>query len=430
MAKHSLTRPGFLKAAGIAGAAAAFGAPAFIPKMGEAADVVKIGLVDTMTGVYAEPGQNEINGFNLAAEHWNKRGGIMGRKIVLPTEDDAADPGIAVTKARKLIHQDKCVALMGTVSSASSLSVQGVAKDLNFIFVDSGGHTDDVTGKNCTWNTFRVCHSTWMETHAVGTTLMKKYGKKFFLITPDYAFGHALEAGFKDVLSKNGGSLVGDELTPLNTADFSPYLTKIDAAKPDAVLVLVQGTDYVNCMKQADSFGLMKKYPFGGPQAELEPVESLPPEARGGIWGIEWYYKSDLCLGKGNKMAHDFVKECTTRFKKPPTARDAFGYITMDRLLWAMNEAKTIPTPGDIPSNLKIVRALENSKFTSIFNGSAYFRKEDHQLMWPMWVGTMRKTGAGGDKWDLFDVQDQHDAASIEQPLSEKMKICKMEYPS
>ena len=430
MAQHSLNRPTFLKAAGLAGAAAAFGIPAFIPKMGEAADVLKIGIIDPLTGVYAEPGENEINGFRMAADAWNARGGVNGRKVELTIEDDAADPGVAVTKARKLINQDKCVAIVGTVSSASSLSVQGATKALNVLFIDSGGHTDDVTGKNCTWNTFRVCHSTWMESHAVGQTLMKKFGKKFFLITPDYAFGHALESGFKDVLDKNGGTIVGNELTPLNTADFSPYLTKIEAAKPDAVIVLVQGNDFVNCMKQANSFGLVKKFPFGGPQVEMEPLLSLAPEARVGFWGVEWYYKSNKVLGVRNKMAHDFVREAGSRFKKIPTARDCFGYVALDRMLWGMHEAKTIPAPGNIPEAMKVVRALEGAKFQTVFDGTAYFRKEDHQLMWPMWVGEIRPNGTPEDKHDLINIVDSHPAEQIEQSVSEKAKFCKMEYPS
>ncbi len=191
--------------------------------------------------------------------------------------------------------------MAGTVNSAVSLSVAGVANSLSTVFVDSGGHTDLVTGASCHWNVFRTCHSTWMETHATGLTLAKRFGKKWFLITPDYAYGHSLEAGYKDVLSHIGGTLVGDELTPLGTTDFSSYLTKIDAAKPDVVLPLVQGDDYTNCLKQMNQFGLLKKYPVGGPQVELEPLWGSRPDARSGYWGVEWYYKSDLTLGKGNK---------------------------------------------------------------------------------------------------------------------------------
>jgi branched-chain amino acid transport system substrate-binding protein len=409
--------------AGAGGAAAAFGIPAFLPRIGEAADTLKLGLLEPYTGVYAAPGENETHGFEMAVDAWNKRGGVLGRRVELVKEDEQNDPGVGAQKARKLVNQDKVVALMGTVSSAVSLSVSGASNALGVIFMDSGGHTDDVTGKDCHWNVFRTCHSTWMETHATGYALAKRFGKRWYLITPDYAYGHSLEQGFKDVLARVGGQVVGNDLTPLGTTDFSAYLTKIDAAKPNLVLVLVQGDDYTNCLKQMNQFGLLKKYPVGGPQVELESLYGLPPEAREGYWGIEWYYKSPRCLGASNAHAHQFVSETEKRYGKPPTARNCFGYVTADRLISAIAEAKTTDP-------MKVARALENTRFTSIFNGTAYYRKEDHQLMWPMWVAKIRPNGTPGDKYDLFDVTDIQAPEAIEQTISDKAKVCNLRYPS
>jgi len=417
----SLSRRSFARVTGAAAAGAAIGIPAFIPRIGEAADSVKIGLLEPSTGVYAAQGENELKGYQMAADAWNKRGGIMGRKIELVKEDDGNDPGVGAQKARKLINQDKVVALAGSVSSAVSLSVSGAANAAGMLFIDSGGHTDDVTGKDCKWNTFRTCHSTWMEAHATGYSLAKKFGKKFHLITPDYAFGHSLETAYKDVLSQIGGAIVGSDLTPLGTTDYSSYLTKALSGKPDVLLVLVQGTDFVNCMKQINSFGLNKKIAIGGPQVELEAVQSLPEEARSGYFGVEWYYKSERVLGK-NKEAHDFVADYKARYHDAPSARAAFGYVTMDRLAAAMNDAHST-------ESVKVAKALEGRKFKSIYAGESYFRKEDHQLMWPMWVGEVRRTGRNGDKDDLFDIVDVRQADQVEQSVSEKAKVCTIAYP-
>jgi len=397
------------------------GIPAFVPRIGEAADSVKIGILEPATGTYAADGENEIRGYQMAADMWNARGGVMGRKIELVKEDDGNDPGVAAQKARKLINQDKVVALAGTISSAASLSVSGAANAGGMLFIDSGGHTDDITGKDCKWSTFRTCHSTWMEAHATGFSLAKRFGKKFHLITPDYAFGHSLETAYKDVLQRIGGTITGSDLTPLGTTDFSPYLTKALAGKPDVLLVLVQGTDFVNCMKQIDSFGLNKKIGVGGPQAELEAVQSLPKEARVGYFGIEWYYKSDKVLGT-SRTARAFVNDYKKRYNTAPSARGAFGYISLDRLAAAMSDAKST-------DSAKVARALEGAKFASIFEGNAYFRKEDHQLMWPMWFGEVRREGVSGDKDDLFNVTDVHQADAIEQSIAEKAKICTVSYP-
>jgi len=422
VAKNTFDRRTFVKGAGFGAAALAMGVPAFIPRLGEAADSIKIGLLEPYTGVYAGPAENETRGYEMAVDKWNKIGGVMGRKIELVKEDEQNDPGVAAQKARKLVNQDKVVALMGTVSSGVSLSVAGVSNTLGTLFMDSGGHTDDVTGKNCHWNVFRTCHSTWMETHTVGYSLAKRFGKRWFLITPDYSYGHSLETGLKDVVARVGGTIVGNELTPLGTTDFSSYLTKIDPAKPDVVLVLVQGDDYTNCLKQMNQFGLLKKYAVGGPQVELEPLYGLPPEARGGYWGIEWYYKSDLTLGKGNVAAHQFVADTMKRYGKPPTARNAFGYITGDRLLTAMNEAKSLDP-------VKVVHAIENVRFNSIFNGPGYYRKEDHALMWPMWVAKINPNGTPGDPLDLFDVQNIQAAEAVEQTVAQKALVCNLGFP-
>ena len=79
-------------------------------------------------------------------------------------------------------------------------------------------------------------------------------------------------------------------MTPLGTTDFSSYLIKAQAAKPDVIIFLVQGDDMVNALKQAVQFGLDKKIHLAGAQQELEPLEGLPPEARIGTWVFEWYW--------------------------------------------------------------------------------------------------------------------------------------------
>lgn len=421
MANGSVSRKTLLKGAAAAGMG--FGVPAFLPRIGSAADDLRIGLVEPTTGIYATYGEYERAGIAMAVDHWNARGGVMGRKVVTFAEDDQNDPGVGVQKARKLVQQDKCVALIGTINSGISLSVEGAANALGVMFIDSGGHTDDVTGKNCTWNTFRVCKSTWMETHATGFDLAQRFGKKWYFITPDYAFGHSLFDGYTDVAKKLGVDIIANDLVPLTLTDFSPYLTKVQSAKPSLLVVLPQGDQFVNCLKQAAAFGIQKSIPLGGPQLELEAVEALPAEARVGFWGVEWYYNSPLCVGTAGSPGRQFAAEYRRRFNKAPSARSAFGYIAMDRMLWAMNAAKSTDPA-------KTCRALENTRFQSIFQGTAYFRKEDHQLMWPMWIAEMRPNGTATDKSDLFNILGRQEADKIEQPVAEKAKICKITYPS
>jgi branched-chain amino acid transport system substrate-binding protein len=423
MADGTVSRKTLLTGAAATAAGVGFGVPAFLPSIGEAADELRIGVVEPTTGIYATYGEYERAGIALAMEHWNAKGGVMGRKVVTFSEDDQNDPGVGVQKARKLVQQDKCVALIGTINSGISLSVEGAANALGVVFIDSGGHTDDVTGKACTWNTFRVCKSTWMETHATGFDLAKRFGKRWYYITPDYAFGHALLDGYTDVAKKLGVEVVGNDLVPLSATDFSPYLSKVAGAKPSLLLVLVQGDQFVNCLKQASAFGLVKTVPLGGPQVELEAVEALPPEARVGFWGVEWYYNSPLCVGPAGSLGNQFVAEYKKKYSKTPSARSAFGYIAMDRMLWAMNAAKSTDA-------LQVAKTLETTPFDTIFQGKAYFRHVDHQLMWPQWIAEIRANGTPHDKDDLFHILGRQEADAIEQSVADKFKICKIVYPT
>ena len=103
---------------------------------------------------------------------------------------------------------------------------------------------------------------------------------------------------------------------------------------------MVQGDDLINCLKQANSFGLLKRIPVAGPQGELEVFWSLPKEAQVGYWGFEWYYKSDMVLGKSNSAARAFVRDYMAKYGEPPTARSAFGYITASRMLDAFDRSE------------------------------------------------------------------------------------------
>jgi branched-chain amino acid transport system substrate-binding protein len=422
MSDGSLDRKSFLTTAAITSAGLVTGFPTILSSRALAADTVKIGLDYEYTGVYATYAQSETRGALMAMDAWNARGGVLGgRKAEAFQEDNNNNPGNAVEKARKLVQVDKCDVLMGAINSACALAISGTANSLNTLYIDSGGHADAVTGEKCEYNTFRVCKSTWMETHATGYSLAKKFGKKWYMIIPDYAFGHALQAGYHDVAKKIGVDFVGEDLAPLGTTDFSPYLTKVLAAKPDLLIVLVQGDDFVNCLKQAHSFGISTKIPVGGPQGELEAIYALPPEARLGYWGIEWYYKSAEVTGN-NPLAAKFIEDYRKKYNEPPSARSAFGYIAMDRLLWGINEAKSTDAAA-------IAKKLQGEKFNALSYEPAYFRDVDHQLMWPMWLGGVRPEGHNGDPYDIIDIVDRQEPQDIEQTAAEKAAVCKMSWP-
>ncbi|HWY83540.1 MAG TPA: ABC transporter substrate-binding protein, partial [Roseiarcus sp.] len=205
-----------------------------------AAQAVKIGLDNPLTGPYAALGKNELTGCQMALDEINAKDGILGRPVELVVEDSTSgDAGVAVLKARKLIDGAGVDFLLGNVNSALSLAMAQVSNEKSILHIVPGGHTDAVTGSNCNWNVFRVCNTTQMEANAVAAALIEQYGKRFYYITADYAFGHTLEAGMVRASAPLGGERVGGDLTPVGTVDFSSYLIKAQAANPDVVLFLL-----------------------------------------------------------------------------------------------------------------------------------------------------------------------------------------------
>ena len=383
-----------------------------------AADEVKIGLDNPLTGTYAAVGKNELTGCQLALEQINAKGGILGRKAELLVEDSTSgDAGTAVQKARKLIDRDKINFLLGNVNSALALAMAGVSSEKGILHIVPGGHTDAITGTTCHWNVFRVCNTTQMEANAVAGTLIKDYGKKWYYITPDYAFGHTLQAGMEKASASLGGSKVGGDLTPLGTTDFSSYLIKAQAAKPDVIIFLVQGDDMVNALKQAVQFGLEKKIHLAGAQQELEPLEGLPPEARIGTWVFEWYWNQP-----GVPHVAEFVAAIKKKTGRVPTARTWFGFVSTWTCALAANTAKSLEA-------VKMAKALQGFKLPpeiALMPDGAFYRAGQNQLIPNLYVGNAQAKGSAPD--DLFHVSNVVKGADIAGTVAESG--CKMTWPA
>jgi branched-chain amino acid transport system substrate-binding protein len=383
-----------------------------------AADGLKIGVDNTLTGTYAALGKNEQVGIQLAVEQINAKGGILGRNVELIVEDSTSgDAGTAVQKARKLIDGDKVDFLLGNVNSALSLAIAQVSNEKRILHLVPGGHTDAVTGASCHWNVFRVCNTTRMEAFAVASALIKDYGKRFYYITPDYAYGHTLEAGLIKACAPLGGVRVGGDLTPLGTTDFSSYLIKAQAANPDVILFLSSGDDMVNALKQAVQFGLDKRLHLAGAQQELENLWGLPPEARIGSWMVEWYWKQP-----GVPHVAEFVETIMKRTGKPPTARTWFGFVSVWTCALAAANAKSL----DAVAMAKALQGFELPPEIALAPNKAFYRASQNQLVASLFVGNAQASGDGPD--DLFKVTRVLDGADVAGTLEESG--CKMTWPA
>lgn len=402
-------------AAGVAQIAAPFVVTA------RAAETVKIGLDNPLTGTYAALGKNELIGAQLALDQINAKGGILGRKVELLVEDStSADASVAVQKAIKLIDRDKVDFLLGNINSGLAQAMANTAFEKKVFMIDPGGHTDSITGTQCHWNVFRVCNTTRMETNSVSKVLLDKYGKKWYFITTDYAFGHSLQAGFEASLKAAGGTELGADEVPLQSTDFSSYLIKAQSTNPDALILLLAGDDMINCLKQAVQFGLNKKLHIAGAQQELEVNLGLPPDALFGDWVFEWYWKQP-----GVPYVKEFVAEVRKRSGgKVPTARTWFGYASVHTCKLAAEKAKSL----DPVKMAHAMHGLVLPPEVALMPNNPFFRDGDNQLMPTLFVGHSRPAPAGGDPEDLFEVTEE--VKGVDAALPVDQTGCKIVWPA
>jgi branched-chain amino acid transport system substrate-binding protein len=355
---------------------------------------VRIGMVDPLTGAYAAIAQGEVAGARFAAEEINKKGGILGRPLELLVEDSANDVGTGVQKTRKLIERDQVSCIIGDVNSGIAIAMAQVTSEKKVLHIVSGGHTDPITGSNCSWNVFRVCNSTTMDANAIASTLMEKFGKRWYFLTPDYAYGHSVQAGFEKLLKAAGGTSAGS-LVPIGTPDYSAYLIQAKSFGPQVLINVMGGGDQVSSLKQFVQFGLDKQMAIGGTLFELESLRAVPDGARVGWWTMEWWW---------DQPNVPYVKEFNAAMKArtggAASARNWFGYASVYTLALIANQEKTLDA-------VKLARALSGFKLppeVALQPGTPEFRAGDHELMSTVFVGEAHPPK--GDPDNMFTVQN------------------------
>ena len=377
---------------------------------------VRIGLVDPLTGVYAAIAQSEVEGAKLATEQVNKKGGILGRPVALLVEDSANDVGIGVQKTGKLIERDQVSFIIGDVNSGIALAMAQVTSEKKVLHIVSGGHTDAITGSSCSWNVYRVCNSTTMDANAIASTIMKKFGKKWYFLTPDYAYGHSVQASFERLLKAQGGTSAGS-LVPLGTPDYSAYLIQAKAYGPQVLINVMGGSDQVNSLKQFVQFGLDKQMAVAGTLCELESLRAMPDEARIGWWTMEWWWDQP-----NTPHVKEFNSEIKQRTGRVATARNWFGFVSVYTVALIANQENTLDP-------VKLARALSGFKLPpeiALQPEVPEYRAGDHELMSTIFVGEAHSPKGGPD--NLFTVEELAPGFKVAGPVEDTG--CKLQWPA
>ncbi len=387
IASASIGRRTLLKGVGAAALLGGVGMPAIVKAQ---ADTVTFGHLTPLTGFLGPLGAYGQMGVQLAVEELNAAGGINGRKINLVMED-SVNPATASSKAERYIERDKAAVIVGEISSASALAISQVAARNKIVFVNTGGNSDALRGKDCNRYMFHVEGANTQYVKAVGAAMLRDgliKGKKLFFLTADYAFGHDLSRVAKRYIGQNGGEVIADELVPTDATDFSSYLLKVRQSRPDVVISNLAGNQITNFIKQYSEFGL--QYPFGGFGFDTAVAWGAGKDAFGGIWPLIWHH--DVSAPSSKAFVAAFVK----KWGKPPENQAWGDYVATKLVARAMIETKST-------DSAQIISFFEKEKELDILKGrKGYFRDWDHQLIQEMYTVTPRPVAQVKDNWDIM----------------------------
>ena len=328
---------------------------------------VSVGLVASLSGVYASIGEDQIRGSQYAADEIG--GKVLGRPIELVPIDDEAKPGVGARKVREAIQSRGVMYVNGAVSSGVALAVDQVADEEKAIYINSVG-ADEVTGSQCNRHVFRWSLPAYGAIEQTVRPLLKMFpmAKRWYTITPDYAFGHSLLSNTIRILKEFGAEHVGNDMHPLGQTEYSSYITKAMAGKADVVAFLNFGNDTINALKQAHNFDLSRKAKIlVAWSSGLRDMEEVGPEACEGIYfGCQFWHAVDVPLTK--KLDEVWLK----KFNRYPSYTEASAYIMTRLEFMGMEKAGTTDVEP-------VIKALEGLKYAGL-TGEEEIQAFDHQV--------------------------------------------------
>jgi len=364
-----------------------------------AQESVKVGVLLIDSGPLAGLKESQTNAVNLAIEHVNAAGGVLGKKLEADFITYPGTPDTAVDGATRAIQKDGAIFITGMDTSAVSPALAAKLPALKALMLEVFAQADGLTGKGCSTNLFRVNVNDSIIMGAVKDFLKPQGVKKWDILAVDYAAGRDAADKFKTLVAGLGGSVGKVLFTPSGTADFGAKISELGNDPAEGLFVTIFGSDAINLAKQQQQFGLFKKYKMVLGNSFVIP-QVLPAMAET-VLGV--YQPLGFAPGFPGAKAEAFVKAWKEKYNgqlPPYTAADQ--YVAIELMAAAVNKAKS--------TDVNALRsALEGLKATTVL-GDVEIRAADHQTVRPM---TINQIVAGSDGKPTYEIKKIEAGADI-----------------
>jgi len=354
--------------------------------------VIKIGVMNDMSGLYADiAGPGSVTAAKMAIEDFGAA--KKGMKVEVLGADHQNKPDVGSSIANQWYDVDKVDAIFDVPTSSVALAVSEITKKKGKAFLVSGAATSDLTGKACSPNTIHWTYDTWMLANGTGNAIVKTGGTSWFFLTADYAFGHALERDTEAAVLKGGGKVLGKVRHPFPGQDFSSFLLQAQASKAKIIGLANAGGDTINSIKQAAEFGIVKGgQNLAGLLVFITDIHSLGLQTAQGLIFTESFYW-DL-----NPQTRAWSKRfAAANGGKYPSMVQAGVYSSVLHYLKAIQAAKT-------DDGTKVIAQMKAMPTDDTLFGKGSIRKDGRKIH-PAYLVEVKKPAESKGPYDYYKIR-------------------------
>ena len=367
--------------------------------------VVKIGLIEDMSGLYADiTGIGSVTAAKMAVEDFG--GNVLGAPVEVLSADHQNKPDIASATAREWFDTQQVDAILDVAASATALAAIDVAKAKHKIIVLNGPGAARITNEACTSVSVHYAFDNYALSHGTGEAMVKAGYDTWFFITADYAFGHDLEQNTAEVVTAHGGKVLGQVKIPLNTSDFSSPLLQAQASGAKVIGLANAGGDTINSIKQAAEFGIVRGgQKLAGLLVFINDVNSLGLQvAQGMLLTDAFYWDRD---DETRAWSQRFLK----RVNKMPNMVQAGVYSSTLHYLQAIAAAGTDATTA-------VMEKMKSTPVNDFFARNGRIRV-DGRMIHDMYLYEVKAPSESKGPWDFYKLVATIPAEEAFMPLSQ-----------
>lgn len=355
------------------------------------AEPYRLGVLTDMSGMNFDlAGQGSVVAAQMAVEDFG--GKLLGEPVEVIVGDHQNKPDIGSTLARRWIDEQNVKAIVDVPTSSVAMAVQEITRNSDVAFLVSTAGSSDLTGKACSPTTAQWTWDTYALANGTGRAITEEGGKKWYFITVDYTFGHALERDTSEAVLAAGGEVIGTVRHPRETTDFSSYLLQAQSSGAEVVALANSSGDTMTALKQAAEYGITASgQRIAGMLLFISDVHAVGLETAQGLTLTTGFYW-DL-----DDQTRAWSKRFGERMNgKMPTMVHAGVYSSV------MNYLKAAEAAGSVSGKAAIDK-MRTMDINDFFARNAHLR-EDGRMVHDMYLVQVKTPEESKGPWDYYKV--------------------------